>query len=166
MKTLRRTRDLVILQKLSSIKKRVKLMIITETEGDIFTDRDPDYKLAHCIAADAGMGKGIAVDFVAKFPQIFSLREMSLTVGTTYYVDPVFNLVTKRRSPGKPSYESMCETLRSFRDVVLEHKIDKIAMPRIGCGLDLLSWPAVREMVKDVFKPVDVKFVIFNFKKI
>lgn len=141
-------------------------MTFVEMNGDIFTDRSPGYKLAHCIAADAGMGRGIAVDFVLNFPQILELRNQTLSVGTTYFIDPVFNLVTKRRSPGKPSYESMCETLRSFRAVVLEQKISKIAMPRIGCGLDLLSWPAVREMVKDVFKPVDVNFVIFNFKKI
>lgn len=136
-------------------------MLLNELKGNLFTSAPVDYKLAHCIAADAGMGRGIAVDFTHKFPQIKQLRKMELEVGKVYYIDPVFNLVTKRRSPGKPSYESMCHTLKHFREIALVAGVNKIAMPRIGCGLDRLSWPAVREMLKEVFQDVNITINVY-----
>ena len=139
-------------------------MLLNELKGNLFSLAPRDYKLAHCIAADAGMGRGIAVDFTHKFPQIKRLRKMDLEVGKAYYIDPVFNLVTKRRSPGKPSYESMCHTLKHFRENALEVGVDRIAMPRIGCGLDRLSWPAVREMLKEVFAKDNIVLNVYTLK--
>lgn len=136
-------------------------MIINEIHGNLFNYVNKNSIVAHCIAADAGMGKGIAVDFVKNYPQIKRLRNDVLEVGTTYFVDPVLNLVTKKRSAGKPSYESMCYTLQSMFNVVTLHEIKEISMPKIGCGLDRLSWPAVKEQLKFVFGNTDIVFNVY-----
>lgn len=136
-------------------------MIINEIHGNMFNFLSKDTIVAHCIAADAGMGAGIAVDFVKKYPQIKQLRNETLSVGHTYFIHPVLNLVTKKRSPGKPSYESMCFTLQSMSEVMAKNNIKEVSMPKIGCGLDRLSWPAVKEQLKYVFENQDVTFNVY-----
>lgn len=136
-------------------------MIINETKGNLFSYVTKNDIVAHCIAADAGMGKGIAVDFVKEYPQIKRLRNDVLEVGKTYYVRPVLNIVTKRRSPGKPSYESMCFALQSMAEVMYTNNIREVFMPKIGCGLDRLSWPAVKEQLKYAFGDSDVTFNVY-----
>ena len=137
-------------------------MEIIEIKGNLFNrNLTKDSVLAHCIAADAGMGRGIAVDFVKKYPQIKRLRNEVLEVGHTYYVHPVLNIVTKRRSCGKPSYESMCFALQNMAQVMKENDITEVFMPKIGCGLDRLSWPAVKEQLKYVFGDSKVTFNVY-----
>lgn len=136
-------------------------MILNELRGNIFSFVPKGYKLGHCIAADAGMGRGIAVDFVRFFPKIKQLRQQNLDVGTTYFIDPVLNIVTKRRSAGKPSYESMGAALESMRGLILQHNITHLAIPKIGCGLDRLSWPAVREMLHCILKDVEIEINVY-----
>lgn len=137
-------------------------MIINEFQGNLFNrNLTKDSVLAHCIAADAGMGKGIAVDFVKNYPQIKKLRTDPLSIGHTYFIDPVLNIVTKKRSCGKPSYESMCFALQSMAEVMIENNITEVTMPKIGCGLDRLSWPAVKEQLKYVFGNSDVIFNVY-----
>lgn len=136
-------------------------MIIAETKGNLFSYVKKGDIVAHCIAADALMGRGIAVDFVKEYPQIKRLRNEILEVGKTYYVHPVLNIVTKRRSPGKPSYESMCFALQNMAKVMFENNIKEVYMPKIGCGLDRLSWPAVKEQLKFVFGESDVVFNVY-----
>ena len=108
------------------------------------------------------MGKGIAVDFVKYYPKIKQLRSMELEVGKTYYIDPVFNIVTKRRSAGKPSYESMCFALQSLKMEIKKNDVKYLAIPKIGCGLDRLSWGAVRVMIQDLFKDLEVEIVVYH----
>lgn len=136
-------------------------MIFSEIKGNLFT-APPCFKLGHCIAADAGMGKGIAVDFVKYYPMLKQLRTRTLDVGKTYYLDPVFNIVTKRRSPGKPSYESMCLALRSLKVEIIDNDVKYLAIPKIGCGLDGLSWGWVRETLKDLFKEIEIEIVVYH----
>merc|ERR1712198_515412 len=43
-----------------------------------------------------------------------------------------------------------------------EHNVSHINMPRIGCGLDGLSWPAVRTLIKNVFKQSKVTITVYT----
>jgi hypothetical protein len=72
----------------------------------------------------------------------------------------VFNLVTKARSSGKPTYHSMSAALGRMKALALENNISRIAMPRIGCGLDRLDWARVRKMVKEEFRDTDIEILI------
>jgi hypothetical protein len=35
-------------------------------------------------------------------------------------------------------------------------------MPRIGCGLDLLEWRRVREMIRETFAGCDISITVYN----
>lgn len=38
--------------------------------------------------------------------------------------------------------------------------VTKLAMPKIGCGLDILEWNKVSEIIKDVFKDTDIEILV------
>jgi len=75
-------------------------------------------------------------------------------------IDRTFNLITKSKYYGKPSYETMRTSLESMKDIIIENDIKYIGLPKIGSGLDRLVWVAVREIIKDVFKDLDVEIVV------
>ena len=54
----------------------------------------------------------------------------------------------------------MYEALLHLRLAVKTLGIDRIAMPRIGCGLDRLKWPLVRALIKDVFRDEDIEILV------
>ena len=41
------------------------------------------------------------------------------------------------------------------------NNINKLAMPKIGCGLDRLQWGEVSQMIKDVFQNMDIEIRIY-----
>ena len=113
--------------------------MIEEKHKDLFSV-DESYHLAHCIASDLRMGAGIAVPMQMKFglrTKLYQSKE-SLESPTCILTGRVFNLITKARSSGKPTYQSLQQSLLRMREIVIEKDIKKIAMPKIGCGLDRL----------------------------
>ncbi|MCQ4087930.1 macro domain-containing protein [Saccharibacillus sp. JS10] len=137
-------------------------MIFNEIEGDLFALPD-EYVLAHCISADAKMGKGIAAEFVRRF-DLQSLQEQAasepLIIGQCYRKDRVINLVTKAKYFNKPTYKSLTQALQSLRDICEADGIAKLAMPRIGSGLDRLRWEKVREIVQHEFAEIDIEITV------
>jgi O-acetyl-ADP-ribose deacetylase (regulator of RNase III) len=120
------------------------------------------YYLAHCIASDAAMGAGIAVQFVKQFPEIKVLRTTNNKVGSCIKIKRVLNLITKKVSSGKPTYESFTRSLEDCKKVCLTENIKLIAMPKIGCGLDGLSWGKVSEIIKEVFKDTVITIKVMH----
>lgn len=136
-------------------------MNYTEKEKDIFTAPD-DYYLAHCIASDLGMGAGIAVPMQKKFNLRAEIKKSGYDGRYPYCVmtGRVFNLITKKRSNGKPTHESLAKALTHLRDLVKLHKIKKLAMPKIGCGLDRLDWAEVRYYILSTFSDLDIDILV------
>lgn len=138
-----------------------------EIQKDLFSV-DDSYTLVHCISADAAMGAGIAVQFARKFSRMTSiLRQSSLSVGTAMVFFPnqdqdytVINLITKERSWHKPTYQSFTESIKSMKHTVERYRIAKLAMPKIGCGLDGLNWNICRKIIQDEFKDVNVEILV------
>lgn len=145
-------------------------MIYKEEKRDLFSVSD-DYYLAHCISADFALGKGIAVEFNKRFNMRQKLKDEFPDFiedymhrykldGECILIDRVLNLVTKERYYQKPTYKSMKQTLEMMKVVCLGNGIDKIAMPKIGCGLDRLEWSKVSEIIKEVFRDTDVEILV------
>lgn len=141
-------------------------MIYNEVHKDLFTVQN-DYFLAHCISSDAEMGAGIAVDFKKKF-SLGSLQEKAkrnpLKIGSCELAGRVLNLITKKVYYGKPTYETFTMAIEDMKRVSIENNIKKIAMPQIGAGLDRLSWAKNREIIKEVFKDLDIEILVCRFK--
>lgn len=136
---------------------------------DLFTV-SKDYTLCHCISADFALGAGIAKR-VAELGVRGSLINLyapcewngeggCLFTSATEWGE--LNLVTKEKFWHKPTLLTLRQSLNSLK----EHLIggDKIAMPKIGCGLDRLKWDDVEQIIKDVFADTDVEILVCDWK--
>lgn len=124
---------------------------------------DDSYHLAHCISSDCMMGAGIAVDFQKKYKLRFKLLSRPFKERkhpACIRIGKVYNLITKKFAVGKPTYDSLEQALILMRNQMLEEGVYKIAMPKIGSGLDRLHWPRIREIIKEVFKDTDIEILI------
>lgn len=130
-----------------------------EIKKNIF-DIPDKYFLCHCISVDCKMGAGIAVDFKKKFSQVSSLKPGVHKVGTAVLTGRVFNLFTKKVYGGKPTEMTMLLAVQSMKDQCVAHGIKSLAMPKIGCGLDQMSWGLVRQIVTDVFEDTDIDIIV------
>ena len=138
-------------------------MIFKEEVKDLFTVPQ-GYMLAHCISADFNLGGGIARQFCKHYDMgkrlIYGFGEDFSDVGTSLQIDNVHNLITKRYVKDKPTYSNLRNALENMK---FEMELDgqkKVAMPRIGCGLDGLDWKIVKAIIKDVFEDTDIEVLI------
>ena len=150
-------------------------MTITEKKMNLF-DAPDDYYLAHCISADFALGAGIAVEFNRRFNMKNRLNELYPNYLESNWYDSirlrgyissdcimvgrVFNLVTKTHYWNKPTLTSMRYALQKMKQCASEYDVTKIAMPKIGCGLDRLKWDDVKAILNDVFADTDVEILV------
>lgn len=138
-------------------------MTITTVKKDLFT-MPQGYYLAHCISADFALGAGIAKTFDTVYNmrhKLFKDRPNYVyNGGDAILIDNTFNLVTKAKYWHKPTYDSMREALEMMREHLEFMDVTKLAMPRVGCGLDRLQWNQVYDIICDVFNDMDIEIVI------
>lgn len=152
-----------------------------EVEGNLF-DYEKTHYLAQCISSDFKMSKGIATEFVNRYnlkellldkykdilPNIWSDQYPLCDLTKFEDTKGVFNLITKKKFSNKPTYKTLTNSLEEMKKLVKElidssdEKI-KIAMPKIGSGLDRLEWDKVKNIVLDVFKDVDVEILFVYY---
>lgn len=141
-------------------------MTFTEVQGDLFSRTDCAF--CHCISSDFALGAGIAKKFAQmgvkkqlcdNFPRDWQGRGYCLITETNGAV--VGNLVTKQRYFHKPTFETLRQALEDFREQAVERGLHKVAMPKIGFGLDKLQWEDVREIIQDVLKDTDLDVFVY-----
>ena len=149
-------------------------MTLTEKYMDLFTV-GPGYVLAHCISADFVMGAGIAKQFTDKgvkdtllnkyTPNQWDgkgyIRVCSMTNNNTPYT--VANLITKQYVHDKPTYEMIEQSLVELKNYLVSRTIMRLAIPRIGCGLDGLDWNKVESIIKKVFKNTMIDILVCDW---
>ncbi|XP_044269461.1 uncharacterized protein LOC123014415 [Tribolium madens] len=127
-----------------------------------------DYSLAHCVAEDMNMGSGIAVQFRRDFKRVDELLNQHQEPGGLAVLEHdgryIYYLVTKRLSSGKPTYGTLFSSLQKLRTHMVHNNVRKLAIPRIGCGLDRLQWDNVKFMLEFIFKEIDVEIVVCNLE--
>jgi len=142
---------------------------IKTVEGNLFYGTS-DYALVHCIAQDAVMGAGIALNFRNKYQDMPAyVKKQKPDIGscvmyTSKFGQVVMNLVTKKLSSELPSMSALSRSLEALKKAVIYNKIKKIAMPKIGSGIDRLNWDKVLEQIELVFWDVDIEIKIFTQK--
>lgn len=122
--------------------------------------------IAHCISSDFTLGAGVA----KQINEAFHMREM---LKENWGDDPelleencclpcgnVLNLVTKRKYWQKPTMDSLREALEDMKLLMENEHIHKVAMPKIGCGLDRLNWDDVAPMIQDIFQDTDIEIMV------
>jgi hypothetical protein len=131
-------------------------MTIIERQQDLFSlDYQEEYSLCHCVSGDLAMGKGIAVLFRDKFGRVDDLRKQNPAVGGACSLPSgkmrIYYLITKPKYWNKPTYDSMRASLLALKVDMTQRGYKRIAMPKIGCGLDGLDWSVVKGIIADVF---------------
>ena len=48
-----------------------------------------------------------------------------------------------------------------MKDHCQRNNVKSVALPRIGCGLDQLSWEKVAEIIREVFRDEDVTIKVY-----
>ena len=136
--------------------------------------------ICHCISADAAMGAGVALALVRKYPDLKPTVQSSLRMAhpetlvgrVAFYADSyshtlIANMVTKRnywdKSTTMPSgyyLKNLKECLENVRSVMDGLNEKKLAMPKIGCGLDRCDWNDVLQLIDDVFGDSDIEITV------
>lgn len=70
----------------------------------------------------------------------------------------VCHMVTKKRFFEKPTMDSLELCIRELKEHMGRWGMTKLAIPRLGCGLDKLDWDDVKAMIRRVFSEHDYRF--------
>lgn len=140
-----------------------------EIEQSLFECDKNDYLYAHCISLDLALGAGIAkqinyrynmrshlLTFKKQYPSYFE----NFAYGFCITIDGIANLITKNKCYEKPTMKTLEESLISLKKYVVKNNIKKLAMPKIGCGLDRLNWDEVSFLIKNIFNDLDIEIII------
>lgn len=133
-------------------------MISFIEKGDIFAIKGV-YSYAHGCNCAGAMGKGIALQFKKKFPEMYLIykemcKEGKFNPGEVYDYDygegHVYNLGTQKtwKTPAKMEY--IRESLSKMLEIASLNKIETIALPAIGAGLGGLEWNDVKELMRNI----------------
>lgn len=144
-------------------------MNYTEKRGNLFELAD-EYVLAHCISLDCKMGAGIATEFNLRYR---GMKEMLVSKISNYNLSvpctipafskgqlKVINLITKNKYYDKPTYDNITKTIIQMKEICIRQNVKKLAIPKIGCGLDKLKWTRVKSIILDVFKDTDIEIAV------
>lgn len=138
-------------------------MTFTEIKGNLFDRKleHPSEYYVHCISRDYACGAGIAKEFNKRYN--LSLRLLDLPRTSCMIIDDVISLITKSRYWQKPTYDSLKKALVDLKDLCGESllNVKTLVMPKIGCGLDRLSWKNVKKMLKEIFEDTDINIEIY-----
>lgn len=142
-------------------------MMYREEKLDLFLLKDSHW-LAHCISADFALGAGIAKEFAKQFDEkrfLLKNRDSFPAWSGTGFCIPdvhnhVLNLVTKKGWRSKPMLLTLEQSLQSMAEIAAQNSITKIAMPKIGCGLDRLHWEEVSSLIQRVFANTETEIIV------
>lgn len=125
--------------------------MITYLKGDIFSS--PAQVLVNAVNTVGVMGKGVALEFKKRYPEMFKsyervCDEKQLEIGKLMLWRGaekwglMFPIKKHWRNPSRMEYIEA--GLKIFADIYIEKGITSIAFPRLGCGNGGLDWKEVR----------------------
>lgn len=143
-------------------------------EGDIF-GIEGIFNFAHGCNCAGVMGKGIALQFKIKYPQMYieykkRCKENSFLLGDIFVYKHengiVFNLATQNTWRTKADISAIEIALNKMLLYSSINNINKISLPKIGAGLGGLNWEDVKNIIEKVSKdyPQIHLFIIENYK--
>ena len=135
-----------------------------EVFGNILNFRG---SIGHCVSSDFAMKKGIAHQIHKQHPAVQHRTDKVPPGHVFFYYDTlntrfIYNLITKYQFFEKPTYYELNRCLRSLAILTQKHNLDKIALPRLGCGLDKLNWFTVTHLIWDNFRNLPITVYIFS----
>ena len=130
-------------------------MVYYIVEGDIFQiPQITNY--AHGCNCVGAMGKGIALQIKARFPEMYEqykalCKDSKYNVGDVFkyqYNDGfIYNLGTQKTWWEKAEMEYIEKSLQNMMTIAEEDGVREIAMPAIGAGLGGGDWSKIRKLI-------------------
>jgi hypothetical protein len=121
--------------------------------------------LAHCVALDFNMGKGVALQFKQRFGGVQELRSQELQVGSVGYIvrkgRNIYYAITKNKSDQLPTWDDFVRAITALRDQCIKDKVKSLGIPKIGCGEDKFLWEHVCPLLGDIFARSGIEVVVF-----
>lgn len=121
------------------------------------------------------MGKGIALQFKQRFPDVFreyekACKRHELTIGKMHVVpihgmvDPqyVINFPTKKHWKEKSKTRYIEVGLKDLVNVVQDLGLSSIALPPLGCGNGGLPWTEVKKLIENAFAGINVDVHVYE----
>lgn len=141
--------------------------MITYVKGDIFSS--PAKILVNTVNTVGVMGKGIALEFKKRYPEMFYeyqelCKEKKYDIGSLLLWKKsekwVLLFPTKRhwRQPSRLEYIEA--GLQKFADNWDKLGADSIAFPRLGCGNGALDWDDVRPVMERYLAKIPLQIYI------
>lgn len=133
-------------------------MINFISKGDIFSLKDVS-SFAHGCNCAGAMGKGIALQFRQKFPQMYYEYKLLCKKGIfvpgdvfdfDYGNGHIYNLATQLTWRTKAKIEFIQTSMLKMLELATSEQVSKIAMPTIGAGLGGLIWTDVKNVICDI----------------
>lgn len=137
--------------------------------GDLFAADLP--AIGHGVNCAAAMGRGIAVEFRRRWPDMFEeyrtrCRAGSLRPGDVFvWRAPdrvIFNLATQQTWRTPATLSAIETSLSRTLDLCSDLGVDRIGLPRIGAGLGGLVWSDVRAVIERVATRAQPRLVVFE----
>lgn len=133
--------------------------MITYLKGDIFSS--PAQVLVNTVNTVGVMGKGVALEFKKRYPEMFSAYERvckakQLEIGKLFlWKGPekwvlMFPTKVHWRNPSKIEYIEA--GLQKFSATYADKGITSAAFPRLGCGNGGLDWKQVQPLMEQYLK--------------
>ena len=131
--------------------------MITYVQGGFFTS--PAAVLVNTVNTVGIMGKGIAKEFKAIYPEMFEVYQDACERGDfqigsllLYRSEhkSVLNFPTKRHWKQKSQLADIEAGLKAFVEQYDELRISTIAFPQLGCGNGELDWPAIIAALRSI----------------
>lgn len=116
------------------------------------------------------MGAGFAKICEKTFPARNIVLSQRREIGDVCYAKfgniTIAYLVTKQFSAYcKPTKEDFSKALEVFANYCKQNGVQTVVMPRIGCGLDRLSWKFVRQEIIKYFSDTPTNIIVYRFVK-
>lgn len=139
-------------------------------KGDLFRQGGLD-ALAHGCNCAGAMGKGIAVEFRARFPRMYAEYKQRCAEGRfqpgdvfTWTEDglTVFNLGTQKTWRTKAELPAIESAVVRMIHEAERQGLGRIGLPRIGAGLGGLSWEPVRALLLRLGEDTRLELIVFE----
>ena len=148
-------------------------MIKTE-KGDLLNANTT--ALVNTVNTVGVMGKGIALQFKEAFPnntkkyieacknkelfpgKLLAIWDANLQLGEKLIIN--FPTKVHWRQPSK--YEYIEKGLVALRKLIIQEKIQSIAIPPLGCGNGGLEWEIVKDMIYKFLEDLDTDVILFE----
>jgi O-acetyl-ADP-ribose deacetylase (regulator of RNase III) len=142
--------------------------MITYAASDLF--KSDAQVLVNAVNTVGAMGKGIALAFKQKYPEMFEqyrvlCKSGAFDIGQLWlYKSPekwILNFPTKRDWRDKSQIEYVEAGLKRFVEIYEAEGISSISFPRLGCGLGGLNWEnEVRPLMERYLNPLPISISI------